>query len=85
MYTINILTGTWMVNTVQCSAVIMWLFKKKYQQKTHHSSPVRAKYGVSFVDPATDWYSALISATINAISYYIGPRYNSTWLYVVLQ
>ena len=29
-------------------------------QKIPHSSPVRTRYGVSFVDPASDWYSAHI-------------------------
>ena len=39
--------------------------------KTSHSLPVRARYGVSFVSPAFDWYSASVPA-IHAISYYIG-------------
>ena len=40
-------------NTVWCcyNAVN---FLKKYSQKTPLSSPVRARYGVSFVDPASD-------------------------------
>ena len=29
-------------------------FSHKYSQKTPHSMPVRARYGVSFVDPASD-------------------------------
>ena len=30
-------------------------FSKKKSQKTPHSSPVRAGYGVSFVDPGSDY------------------------------
>ena len=44
-----------------------------------------ARYGVSFVDPASDWCSALVFAIIYAISYYIGPRYNGTLLYMHMQ
>ena len=56
-------------------------FSKKYQQKAPHSSPVRARYGVSFVDPGSDWYSSSVSTIINAVSYYIAPRYNGTLLH----
>ena len=52
----------------------------KYSQNTPHSSPVRAMHGVSFVDPTSDWYSALVFAVIPAIFYYIGSRYNGTLL-----
>ena len=57
-------------------------FPKKYSQKTSHSSPVRSRYVVSFVDPASDWYSAWVHGIIYAISYYIGPRYNGSGLYM---
>ena len=33
---------------------------------------------MSFVDPASDGYSASISLIIHEISYNIGPRYNDT-------
>ena len=36
----------------------------------------------SFVDPASDWYSASVPVIIHVISYNIGPRYNGTWLYM---
>ena len=54
------------------NAVPLWggEFSKKYQQKTPHSLPVRARYGVSFVDPAFGWYSASVPTIINAISYF---------------
>ena len=48
-------------------------FSHKYSQKTSHSSPV--KYGLSFVDPASDWYSASVPVIM-------GPRYNGTRLYL---
>ena len=54
---------------------------KKYSPKTPHSSPVKASYGVSFVDPASDWYSTWVPGIIYAISYYIGPCYNGIQLY----
>ena len=53
-------------------------------KKTPHSSPIRASYEVSFVDPAADWYSARVPVIIHTISYYIGPRYNSTQLYLYI-
>ena len=38
-------------------------------------------YGLSSVDPASDWYSASVPAIIYAISYNIEPRYDGTRLY----
>ena len=49
--------------------------------KTPHSSPVRARYGVSFVRIASDWYSASVIIVPYAKSCYVGPRYNGTPLY----
>ena len=34
------------------------------------------RYEMSFVDPASDWYSALIPVIIDVIPYNIGSRYN---------
>ena len=56
-------------------------FSHKYCQKTPHSLPVRARYGVFIVGPAPGWYSARVPTIIYAISYYIGPCDNGTWLY----
>ena len=68
--------------TVQCNAVIKWgQFSHKHSQKTPYSSPIRARYGCLFVDLASDWYSASVPVVIYVISYNIGLRYNSTWLY----
>ena len=38
-------------------------------------------YGVSFVDPAPDWYSASVPVIIYVISYNIGLRYNDNRLF----
>ena len=40
-------------------------------------------YGVSFVDPAYDWYSASVPVIIYVISYNIGPH-NGTQLYMAV-
>ena len=66
-------------NTVRCHYNAV---SKKYHRNIPHSSPVRVRYGVSFVDPASDWYSALVPAISNAICYYIGQRYNGTGMYM---
>ena len=39
-------------------------------------------YGVSFVSLNSDLYSVSVCAAVCAISSYIGPRYNRTWLYL---
>ena len=59
-------------------------FSRKYSEKTPHSSPVRARYGVFFVDPASEWYSPSDPAIIHVISYNIGQCYNGTRLYYLL-
>ena len=56
-------------------------FSHNYLQKTPHSSPVRAMFGVPFVDPASDFYSASVLVIVYVISYNIGPCYNSTHLH----
>ena len=38
----------------------------------------RASYGMSFVDLASDWYSASVPVIIFVISYNIGPCYKGT-------
>ena len=65
----------WFWNTVRCQS------SHKYSQKTPHSSPARVTNGVSFVNPASDWYSALVPVIIYVISYNIGQRYNDTRLF----
>ena len=59
--------------------------KKPWQgttQKTSHSTPFRARYGLSFVESASHWYSASVSVIIYVISYYIGAPYNGSRLTV---
>ena len=56
-------------------------FLTNIHKNTPHSSPVKARYGVYFVDSTSDWYSASIPAMIYVVAYFIGPRYNSTRLY----
>ena len=72
MYSMVILWGRY--STVH---YIVVKFLKKYQQKTSPS------YGLSFVDPASGWYSASVPVIINAISYYNRLHYNGTQLYLV--
>ena len=67
---------------IQCSVVITRPIHK-YSQNTPHSSPVRTRYGVYFVNPASDWYSASVLVIIYVISYNIGSRYNGTRLNLV--
>ena len=64
---------------LQCGAVITRSIFSQKSQKT-----VRARYGVSFVDPASDWYSTSIPLIIYVMSYNIGPRYNGTRLYKII-
>ena len=59
----------WKYNAV---SLIRGQFSHRYSQKTPKSSPVRARYGLSYVDPASDWYSASVSVIISVISYNIG-------------
>ena len=57
------------INIIQCGAVI---FSQIFTSHPCNSSPDRARYGMSFVDPASDWYASSISMIINVISYNIG-------------
>ena len=66
---------------IQCSAVITRSIFSKYSQRTPHSSPARARYGVSFVDPKSGWHSDAFLVIIHVICYNIRPRYNGTPLY----
>ena len=58
-----------------CYNAVNFLIDIRKRQKTPHSSPVSARYGVSFVDPASGWYSAWVPVIIHVISCNIGPRY----------
>ena len=67
-------------NSIQCGAVIARSIVSKLFTKDTHSSPVRARYGVYFVYPASDWCSGWVLPIIYVISYYIGPYYKATRL-----
>ena len=66
---------------LQCRAVITRSIFPKYSQRTPHSSPARARYGVYFVDPKSGWHSDAFPVIIHVICYNIRPRYNGTQLY----
>ena len=51
----------------------------KLSRKAHHSSPVWARYGVSFLDSNCD--SDPVTAVLYAISCYIGQCYDDTQMY----
>ena len=48
--------------------------------QTTHSSPVRARYGLSVVRTNSDLCFALITVVLHSLSCYIGPCYKGTWL-----
>ena len=61
---------------IQCGARSQ--FSHKYSQKSPHSSPIRVRYGLSFMDPASDGHSTSDPVIIHVISYNTGPHYNGT-------
>ena len=67
----------WLDSTVPCRYNVV-NFLTNIHKKAPHSSPARARYGVTFVCSPSDWYSASVPAISCAISYHIGPHYNST-------
>ena len=42
------------------------------------------RYGVPFVDPASDWYSASVPVIIYVIFYNIGAHYKGTRMYLLI-
>ena len=68
---------------IQWSAVITWSIFSKSLTKTPHSSPIRARYGVSFVNSKSDLCFIVVITFFNVVSWYIGPHYNGTRLYTV--
>ena len=65
---------------ILCGAVITRLIFSRIVTKDTHSSPVRARYGVSFVGSDSRLYSDLVTAVVCAIVCSIGSRYNGTRL-----
>ena len=66
---------------VNCGAVKTRSIFLKSPQKTPYSSPVRARYEVSFVGLHSDLHPDSLTAMMYAISCHIGLRYNDTRLY----
>ena len=64
---------------IQCGAVITRPILSTILAWTHHSLPVKARYGASFVDSISELCP--VTAVMHAISCYIGLRYNGTRLY----
>ena len=71
------------------SILVLWtiniqstVITRSHLSKTHHSSPVRVTYGMSFVDSISDLCSAPATAVIYAISCYTGPNHNGTQQYL---
>ena len=64
----------------------VWLqggpFSPKSSQNASHSSTFRARDGVYFVSSNFGLYSASVATMRNAISHYIGPRYDGTRPYI---
>ena len=69
---------SWYTVRWRCNAVNFLLNPHKY----HHSSPVRAGYGV-YLWFDSDSYSSSVNVMLYEISCYIGPHYNSTRLYIL--
>ena len=70
---------------VKYSTIIMQsIFSKIITKKTPCSSPLRAKYGMSFVRSLFDICSAAVIAVLYVILWYIRSRYKGTWLYVLM-
>ena len=52
----------------------------KSSQQIPYSSPLMARYGMSYVISKSDLYFASVFLLLYVISWYIAPRYNSTRL-----
>ena len=77
---IQLLTSDKRQNHIECGVVITRsIFSQTFTIDTH-----TVMYGVSLVEPASDWYSAPVPVIMYAIFYNIGPRYNGTRLQVFL-
>ena len=67
---------------IESGAVITWLIFPQILKNTPHSASVVARYGVSFVYPASDWYSASVPIIICVEYYNFGVPYNGTRPYI---
>ena len=69
---------------VQCLYNTVNFYQNSHKRQPHSSS-IRVRYGLSFVGSYSDLYSASVTAAMYAISCYIVPHYNGTWLQVLCQ
>ena len=60
-------------------------FSPTSSQNTPHCSSARAMYVMYFVSSNCYLYFAPVTAVTNAISCYLGQRYNGIWLYIIGQ
>ena len=67
---------------IESGAVITWLIFPQILKNTPHSASIVARYGVSFVYPASDWYSASVPIIICVKYYNFGVPYNGTRPYI---
>ena len=68
-------------DNIQCGTVVTRSIFSQILTRDTHCSPVRTRYGVSFVDPISDWYSTTVPVIIYIISYKFGSRYIGNQLY----
>ena len=68
------------------TAVPSWCSKRSpiFPWMISHGSPARASYGVSFMEPVSDWCSVSFPAMMYEMPCYIGPRYDGTRLYIYM-
>ena len=78
-YIVCIIFVIWIRSTVRCPYNAVTLLTNIHKRHPH-GSPFRARYGVSFVDPRSDWYSDSFHVIIYVISCNIGPCYCGTRL-----
>ena len=72
------------IDHIQCGAVITRSIFSKVSQKIPNSSLVRAWYGVSFVDPASDWSCNHLCNILLYWTAFNGNRLYIACLYCVL-
>ena len=70
--------------TVWCHYNSVNFLQNPHNRHPPNSSPVRVSYGVSVEILISDSLSATIFAVSYVISWEIRPRYNGTWLYLLV-
>ena len=70
------------IQYTQCGAAITRSIISTSLTISPHSSPLRARYGVSVVNANSDWCFVSITIVLCAIYCCTGPRYDGTRLYI---